>query len=277
MRILILTSLFLFLSISSTNSQVTLSANGKGDTYALINGFLTPNYASAIEVPDCGHATFGKHIDEVYDATLQKYVFRFMIHVNEDSDRCKNYDRQRNEIKANSKSPENLLARKGASFIYTWKMKLDTDFKASPNFTHLHQLKSVGGPFSGKPLFSLTAEKKKKEEFLAIKYAQEEKQITLKKIDLHLLKGHWVEITEKVTYGVSPSYSLDIKRIVDQKSLVSYSQNHLNNWKTKADYVRPKWGICRSLKKASYLRDEEVLFADFKIEQINDTSLKASK
>ena len=57
-------------------SQVTLSADGTTDTYQLINSVLAPGY-NAIEVPDCGHAEFGPHIDQIYDEDLKKYVFRF--------------------------------------------------------------------------------------------------------------------------------------------------------------------------------------------------------
>lgn len=39
-------------------------------------------------------------------------------------------------------------------------------------------------------------------------------------------------------------------------------------WKTKAQFLRPKWGIYRSLKHADELRDEQVLFADFEMTQL---------
>ena len=38
-------------------------------------------------------------------------------------------------------------------------MKLSADFQVSPNFTHLHQIKSVGGSFASIPMFTLTARK----------------------------------------------------------------------------------------------------------------------
>ena len=91
------------------SSQVVLAADGPGDTYALINAVLAPNY-NAIEVPDCNHTSFGNHIDEVFDADLDKNVFRFYIHVSPDNDRCINFDRQRNEIKTYASSPDNLKA-----------------------------------------------------------------------------------------------------------------------------------------------------------------------
>ncbi|MGL1889739.1 MAG: T9SS type A sorting domain-containing protein, partial [Reichenbachiella sp.] len=41
-------------------------------------------------------------------------------------------------------------------------------------------------------------------------------------------------------------------------------------WKTEAAFIRPKWGIYRSLDDQASLRDEEVLFADISIEEIEE-------
>ena len=56
--------------------------------------------------------------------------------------------------------------------------------------------------------------------------------------------------------------------------MFEYANNSIVNWRPEADFVRPKWGIYRSIVNAQDLRDEEVLFADFSIEEINlSTSL----
>ena len=65
---------FLFLVINGIFSQVTLEADGPGNTYELINSVLAPNY-DVVEVPDCNHESFGDHIDEVFDTDLNKNVF----------------------------------------------------------------------------------------------------------------------------------------------------------------------------------------------------------
>ena len=41
------------------------------------------------------------------------------------------------------------------------------------------------------------------------------------------------------------------------------------NWRPGAEFVRPKWGIYRSLVYSDYLRDEEVLFSYFSIEEVS--------
>ncbi len=83
-----------------------------------INAVFAPNH-NVVEVPDCNHESFGRHIDEIFDTDLNKPVFRFFIHTENDNDRCKTFDRQRNEIKAYDKSPDNLKAKESENVIYT--------------------------------------------------------------------------------------------------------------------------------------------------------------
>jgi len=46
----------------------------------------------------------------------------------------------------------------GETVEYKWKFKLDAGFQASPDFTHIHQLKSVGAITAEEkqPLITLT-------------------------------------------------------------------------------------------------------------------------
>jgi hypothetical protein len=262
-------------SIININSQVTLSADGAGNTYELINSVFAPNY-NVVEVPDCKHTTFGRHIDELFDADLNKNVFRFFAHANEDDDRCKNSDRQRTEIKSYDQSPSNLKAVEGEKVVYKWKMKIDASFQASPNFTHLHQLKSVGGDFSSIPMYTLTARKGTPDQ-LELRQTSTNDQETLKKIDLSLIKGHWVEFIEKIEFGTNSFYSLEIKRIDNGSVVFEYENSSIDNWQNGADFVRPKWGIYRSLINVQDLRDEEILFADFSVEEVATLSVNDLK
>jgi len=241
------------------------------NTYELITSKLAPGY-NPIEVPDCGHGSFGRHIDEIFDADLNENVFRFFIHVNDDDDRCINFDRQRNEIKSYSQSPDSLLGVTGETVEYKWKFKLDAGHQSSSKFTHIHQLKAVGGTESSMPLITLTTRKGTPDE-LELRYAESTSQVTLHEVDLTPFKGTWCEATETVTYGESGTYDLVIKKVSDNSVLFSYSDNDIRMWKTQADFIRPKWGIYRSLQLASELRDEAILYANFSIEEINSSSL----
>jgi len=266
-KILLLATMFY---CSSIYGQVELTADGPGDTYELISSVLAPGY-NPIETPDCGHQEFGEHIDEVYDNELGKFVFRFHIHTDIDNDRCIKFDRQRNEIKSYDKSPDNLLGIEGETVVYKWKFKLSDGFQSSPNFTHIHQLKSVGGSLSSMPMFTLTT-RKGDEDQLELRYAITTSQVTLKKTDLAPFIGVWVEVTETITYGEDGSYEISIDQVSDGTNLFSYARESIRNWREGAEFVRPKWGIYRSLNNQADLRDETVLFADFIIKEIGSVS-----
>lgn len=262
------------LLLQSIDAQVVLNADGPGDTYELITSILAPGN-KPIEAPDCNHTAFGDHIDELFDNELNKNVFRFYIHTTPDDDRCINFDRQRNEIKSYDKSPDNLLGIENERVIYKWKFKLADGFQSSPNFTHLHQLKSVGGSLASMPMYTLTTRKGDPDR-LELRYAETDKQVTLIRTDLEPFIGAWVEAVETIDYGTTGTYSIVIKRIEDDSILFSYSDDAINNWRPGAEFVRPKWGIYRSLINAQDLRDEEVLFADFSIEEVQTTSNRES-
>ena len=248
-------------------NAVTLSADGLGNTYDLITSVLAPG-ENPIETPDCNHAEFGPHIDEVFDSELDAHVFRFSIHTDPDNDRCINFDRQRNEIKTYDKSPDNLLGVENETVVYTWKFKLADGFQSSPNFTHIHQLKSVGGDFASMPMYTLTTRKSSPDR-LELRYAETDNQITLKQTDLAPLVGVWLEVTETIKYGQSGTYDISIKQINNNNILFEYSNNDIINWRPAAEFVRPKWGIYRSLLNVQNLRDEEVLYTDFSIEELD--------
>ncbi|MGJ8743454.1 T9SS type A sorting domain-containing protein [Polaribacter sp.] len=250
-------------------SQVVLSADGPGNTYELINAVLANPNRDVVEVPDCNHDAFGRHIDEVFDTALNKNVFQFYIHVTPDNDRCLKDDRQRNEIKTYGDSPENLKANIGETVAYKWKFKLSDTFKPSSSFTHIHQIKAVGGPYASVPMISFTLRKGSPDKF-ELRYTATTDQNTLKTADLELFKGHWVSVTEVIKFGEEGSYSVEIKKIANNEVLFNYTNSPLDTWQDGAEFARPKWGIYRSLNNPQDLQDEIVKYADFSIEEITD-------
>lgn len=268
-------SFFCLITFLQINAQVTLQADGEGNTYELINSvFANPN-RNVVEVPDCNHADFGRHITEVFDNELNKNVFQFHIHVSPDNDRCKEgvNDRQRNEIKTYGDSPENVIARNGETVQYKWKFKLSSDFKPSASFTHIHQIKSVDGPYASIPMISFTLRKNTPDR-LELRHTATTNQTTIKTADLDLFRGNWVSVTETIKFSNSGSYVLEIKNIATNEIILSYSDTNRDMWQDGADFSRPKWGIYRSLNNQQDLKDEIVKFADFSIEE-NPTILSS--
>lgn len=272
-----LTILICLFYIHGALSQVLLDADGPGETYELITSVLAPGH-NPIETPDCSHPSFDRHIDEIFDDELNINVFRFFIHTSPDNDRCIRFDRQRNEIKTYDKSPENLLGKEGEIVVYKWKFKLEAGFQSSPNFTHLHQLKSVGGALESMPMYTLTTRKSNPNR-IELRYAETDKQITLIQAELAPFVDTWLDVTETIKYGTSGSYQIEIKRLSDNVSLLSYANQEIINWRPGANFVRPKWGIYRSLINNQDLRDETISFANFSIEElgtlsVNDAEIK---
>lgn len=264
----ILTLIIATLIIKNISAQVILEANGPGNTYELINSVLAKSGKNAIEVPDCGHTSFGRHITEIFDNELNKNVFQFHLHVSPDNDRCKAgiNDRQRNEIKTYSGSPENLIARIGETVQYKWKFRLSDNFKPSSSFTHIHQIKSVGGPNASIPMITFTLRKNNPDRF-ELRYTPTRNQQTVADAELDLFRGKWVAVTETIKFGDTGSYDLEIKNIATQKTILQYSTQNEDMWQDGATFTRPKWGIYRSLNNDQDLQDEIVKFADFSIEE----------
>jgi hypothetical protein len=251
-------------------SQTVLEADGPGNTYELITSVLAPG-GDAIENPECVHPQFGRHIAEVWDSVLNQYVFEFYSHVTPDNDRCIAFDRQRIEIKTYEPSPDNLKGVVGETVTYKWKFKIAVGYKPSSSFTHLHQIKPVGGD-DGNPLFTLTPRKGSPNKMELI----HDNTTKVSIVDLSLFEGVWVECTEIIKIGASGTYSMVIKRVSDGTVILSYSNGNIMTIRPDNNFIRPKWGIYRSLNSPSDLRDEAVRFAGFRIQEVT-TGVDVSK
>lgn len=251
----------LLVTVMSTSAiaQVTLSADGPGSTYSLIEskGF-------GVENPDCQHSSFGPHVTEVFDNTLNKYVFVFHSHHLLDNDRCTNEDRTRMEIKGGNGSPADLQHTSGQTAYYRWKFRLDAGFKPSSRFTHIFQIKAIDGD-DGAPLITITPRAGSPERMQIIHSTGSGSGGlgTVTQVDLAPFKGQWVEayVKYKSSEGSAGTFEITLTRMSDGATLLSYSNNSLDMWRTGASYNRPKWGVYRG--KDDVLRDEEVRFADF--------------
>lgn len=270
-RFCILISLVLIGNLFSTKAQIILNADGPGNTYELINSVLAPGY-NVVEDPECVHGSFGRHIAEVYDIELSKNVFEFYIHVTPDNDRCINFDRQRVEIKTYDSSPDNLKGTLGETVTYKWRFKIPMGFQPSANFTHIHQVKAVGGD-DDDPIFTLTLRKGTPNK-LELNYVKESSLSTnkYKNVDMSLFEGIWVEATETIKIATSGTYSITIKRVDNGVTVLSYNNPDISTIRLGVggvdnSFIRPKWGIYRSLLNEASLRDDSIRFSDFSISE----------
>ena len=241
-----LSSVFV-LSAAVISAQTTLTADGSGSTYELIQ-----SKGYGIEVPDCGHP--GRHFSETFDSTLNQNVFVAHAHRDQDDDRCINTDRQRTELRGGGSS---LQAAQGSTTVYRWKVKLASGFQASPNFTHIMQIKAYGnGCGSGAPIVTITP-RNSSLEFDHIRTSGVERSMSLSSAS-----GVWIEMYLKTVHSNSGSLDFSARRLSDGATLMSYTSSGKDTWDDGCGYNALKLGIYRSLNSRSSLRDEDVRFND---------------
>jgi hypothetical protein len=179
------------------------------------------------------------------------------------------FDRQRMEIKTYDQSPENLIGRYGETVIYKWKFRVPAGFKPSSSFTHIHQIKAVGGN-DDDPIFTLTPRKGSPNKVELIHNNKTKAAI----VNLSLFEGAWVEAVEKIKIdSLHGTYSITVKKVSDGTTVLSYSNNNLMTIRSDNTFIRPKWGIYRSLNNQADLRDEAVRFAAFSIAEEAATAI----
>lgn len=114
------------------------------------------------------------------------------------------------------------------------------------------------------PMYTLTTRAGSPDR-LELRYAEVDQQVTLDQIPIAPLINRWVEVTETIEYGMQGNYSLRLVDALTAEVFFEYNNTSIVNWREDGSFVRPKWGVYRSLVYPEYLRDEQVLFADFSI------------
>lgn len=227
-------------------------------------------------MPDADHDPAVQHIRQVFDATLGRYVFAFDIHIGTDLNKGADVDRQRNEIKTDNSSPSSMVALEGQTLENTWLFKLPAGMQTTSEFTHVHQIKGIdnasGTADISRPNITFTCRSKgggQKFQVIYVAPSDEGSVLTyLAETDLADFLGEWVEVTESMVCSApGGSYSVTIRRLRDDATLVSVSRDGLKMWRDGTAGMRPKWGIYRyfgdSRSLAGELRDETLSFADF--------------
>jgi len=213
------------------------------------------------------------HVYESLDAQIGNH-FVFVIHRDEDRDRDKENitDRQRNEIKAYGGSSDDVKGFLGETMTYRWKFKVNASMAVSKNFSHFFQLKAVGGDDS-QPILTLTGRELSGEDVIEIRHSPASETNYLGRMPWHEVTGEWLEVYVRASYAEQGSLRLILSRISDNAILFDVTEEDIDLWRGEStnDFVRPKWGIYRSLKDADNLRPEEerVDFANFSVQKMD--------
>ncbi|MEM6965725.1 MAG: fibronectin type III domain-containing protein [Bacteroidota bacterium] len=243
-------------------AQVTCTATGSsGSGYAAITGA-----AFGIESPDCEHTSFGAHVTQTFDNDLDRNVFIFHSHVDDDNDRCQVFDRVRMEIKGGPNTAAELQHTENATSYYRWKFRIAENFVGASSFNHIFQNKAKGGNDDAFPVLTITL----RANVLEVRHNGGDTGNDLGVVaeaDLDLFRGRWVEAFFKQTHSENGALEISLKDMATGLTLLAYSNADIDLWRTGADYNRPKWGMYRL--KNSALQDETIRFADFCISELD--------
>jgi hypothetical protein len=276
-------------------SAMDADASLAGKIYSEINTYMRTLGFDYSEHPNCSGG-FGGHIDGIHcavaqDATLNKPVFRFDIHIDPviDGDRCSagTVDRQRNEMKSitNNAAWAKVQGNWDEWQILEWKFKLPVGFQPTANFCHIHQLKAQDGPNNGSPLITITPRansdgtNKRMQIIHSVDGASTGKGTVVNNIPLSDFEGEWVQVREEMHYTHQGYYSCQIVRVSDGKVLIDFKDPNIDMWRIGASFIRNKYGIYRSLAggrldmdpvgQSPLLKNESLWVSDFNVYEKN--------
>jgi len=170
--------------------------------------------------------------------------------------------RQRNEIKVYGPSPDKLKGFKGETMIYEWKFRIGQDMLVSSKFTHIFQMKFVGGEDS-QPAFTFSGSTRSGSDEFQIRYkaCDDCSQEFVKTAPWSSFQHVWMYAKVEATMSNPGAIAITIKRVEDDKTMLSYSSSNKVLWRGN-DFMRPKWGLYRDIT-AGGLNDAYINMADF--------------
>jgi hypothetical protein len=277
-------------------SGINLTASLEGKLYNDIHTFVRSYGFDYSENPHCTGG-YGGHNDGVHlaverDAELDKYVFRFDIHIDPviDGDRCNSttVDRQRNELKTatNNTTWAKVQGNYDEWQVLEWKFKLNAGWQPTSSFCHIHQIKAQDGSNAGSPIITITPRANSNGSNKRMQLIHSVDGGTgaalgtfVDNIPLSDFEGEWVQVREEIHFTHQGYYSCKITRIRDGKTLVNVEKTTIDMWRKGSSYIRSKYGIYRSLAggdlsrnpvgQSSLLKNESVWMCDFKVYEKN--------
>jgi hypothetical protein len=254
----------------------TLDADGDMiglDTYDLIRDFGGPNPIEAPDLYPVNHPGV-RHIYEDFDPVIGNH-FVFIIHrdIDIDRDRLDITDRQRNEIKTYSSSEEAVKGYENETFVFRWKFRINENMEVSTRFSHFFQLKAVGGDDSH-PILTISGAERSGADGIEVRHSSLDGSTStiLQRTDWSRVTGEWLEAYCRATFSDTGDLRLIVTRMSDDEVIFNIDERGLDLWRGESvsHFVRPKWGIYRSILDWDNLRPDEeaVRFANFSVSEV---------
>ena len=261
-------------TVLTTRSLDADGAQSGLDAYDLIRAFGGDYTPGPIESPDLYSVNHPgvRHIYEDFDATVGNH-FVFIIHrdLDKDRDRLQNTDRQRNEIKTYGNSEEAVKGYENETFVYRWKFRINDEMEVSTRFSHFFQLKAVGGDDS-QPILTISGAERSGEDGIEVRYSSLRESEILARTDWSQVTGEWLDAYCRVTFSEAGALRFIVTRMRDDDVIFDIDEAALDLWRgsSSSHFVRPKWGIYRSILDRDNLRadEEDVRFANFSVQEV---------
>jgi len=174
-----------------------------------------------------------------------------------------------------SNSDDSLKGFHGETMIYSWKFRVHSTMLVSRKFTHLFQMKFVGGD-SQKPAVTFSGAQRSGSSHFQVRNTSMSNmsENVLTAVPWSDVTGRWLSATVKATMLPIESggrLRVDITRTDNGHSLISLDEP-AGLWRPGNEFMRPKWGIYRSKIHPNIqpgdLNDAKVYFTDFCIQKV---------
>ncbi|MFO0952199.1 MAG: heparin lyase I family protein [Isosphaeraceae bacterium] len=249
----------------SQTTTLDADVSGPDDAYTLIRRALGPKSIETGDFLGACHRDF-THIRQDTDDVVGDH-FVFFMHLEQDCEPVHpedNPDRQRCEIKV-AESAGHLQGKEGDTFSYSWLFRIDGQMPVSKHFTHLFQLKSVGGD-DGHPVVTITGEKEGGVDTLQVRWSPSEADTVLARHAWASARDRWLQVWCQAKFARDGFLKLSVKSLAEGTTLLHVDRQGLSLWRG-GEFVRPKWGIYRRTDDPANLRpdEESVRFARISI------------
>jgi hypothetical protein len=198
----------------------------------------------------------------------RKYVvvegdhYRFNIW-KDDRDTTGGGDRQRTESKGMVQNGSTLKMHNGETWTISYEMYIPASLHGTSKFTHIFQTKTPST--NGGPWVTLDLTRSGSKEMLNARAYANSGSPSIAATDLSPLRDKWITIEWTFTPGSKGKAGCVIRNGTGSGAPVAAQGSMSNvNIPDQGDYVRPKWGIYRSVQSASSdILDTYLLFRNY--------------
>jgi hypothetical protein len=188
--------------------------------------------------------------------------YRFNIW-KDDRDSTGGGDRQRTESKGMVQDGTALKMRNGETWNISYEMYMPSSLHGTSKFTHIFQTKTPAD--NGGPYVTLDLGRSGSKELLRARAYANDGSPDIASTDLSPLRNKWITIQWTLTIGSSGKATFVARNGTGSSAPVAVQGTRTGvKIPDDGDYVRPKWGIYRSIESASSdILDTYLLFRNY--------------